>query len=192
MRGLPGGTTLARFLTKHRNARNHLALPRFTVKQVLVWADAYHRRHGRWPKRHSGVIIEAPMESWGRVNTALIQGNRGFPGRSSLSKLLEKYRRVKGRIVLPKLRIKDILAWADDHIRRTGFRPTTRCGRIVASPGRTWGAVQHDLQVGMRGFPGADSLYRLLLRHGRSAHDGRGTPPRSHLLKAKNSRRGSP
>jgi hypothetical protein len=191
MRGLPGGTTLARFLTKHRNARNHLALPRFTVKQVLVWADAYHRRHGRWPKRHSGVIIEAPMESWGRVNTALIQGNRGFPGRSSLSKLLEKYRRVKGRIVLPKLRINDILAWADDHIRRTGFRPTRSCGRILAAPDRTWGAVHQALLAGLRGFPGGDSLSRLLLRHGRSGKNRRGTPPRADLLKARNSCRPS-
>jgi hypothetical protein len=77
-RGLPGGTTLARFLTKHRNVRNHLTLCRFTIKQVLAWADAYHRRHRRWPKITSGTITEAPTESWRRVNTALMQGNRGL------------------------------------------------------------------------------------------------------------------
>ncbi len=192
IRGLPGGTTLARFLTKHRNVPNHLALPRFTVKQVLAWADAYHRRHRRWPKRHSGAILEAPTESWGRVNTALIQGNRGFAGRSSLSKLLAKYRRVKGRIVLPKLRIRDILAWADHHFRRTGFSPTARSGRILAAPNRTWGAVHQALHAGWRGFPGGDSLSRLLLRHGRSAKARTGRPPPSDLLKAKNSRRASP
>jgi hypothetical protein len=185
-RGLPGGATLARFLTKHRNVPNHLTLPRFSVKQVLAWADAYYRRHGRWPKIASGTIAEAPGESWRRVNTALKQGNRGFLGGSSLPSFLAKYRRIKKPTVLRELTIREILAWADDHIRRTGLRPTHSSGRMFAPPHKTWAAVNLDLRDGLRGLPGGDSLYRLLLRHGRSAKDGRGTPPRSHLLKAKN------
>ncbi len=191
-RGLPGGTTLARFLSKHRNVRNHLTLPRFTIKQVLAWADAYHRRHRRWPKITSGTIMEAPTESWRRVNTALMQGNRGFTGGSSLARFLAKYRRIKRRMILPELTIGEILAWADDHIRRTGLRPTHLSGRMLAPPHKTWGAVNLALRDGLRGLPGGDSLYRLLLRHARHTKDGRGRPPRSDLLKAKNSRRGSP
>jgi hypothetical protein len=112
-------------------------------------------------------------------------------GGSSLARFLAKYRRVKKPMILPELPTREILAWADDHIRRTGLRPTHLSGRMLAPPHKTWGAVELALRQGLRGLPGGDSLYRLLLRRGRSAKDRRGTPPRSDLLKAKNSRRAS-
>jgi hypothetical protein len=39
------------------------------VAQVLAWADAYHRRTGRWPGVLSGPIAGAPSERWAAVTT---------------------------------------------------------------------------------------------------------------------------
>src|SRR5438270_10779689 len=48
-RGLPSGSSLARVLAEYRGVRNRKRLPRFTIKQILTWADAHHRRMGQWP-----------------------------------------------------------------------------------------------------------------------------------------------
>jgi hypothetical protein len=64
-----------------------------TEAMVLAWADAHYERTGRWPHGKSGPIPEAPGETWNAVNMALYEGHRGLPGRSSLSRLLDRYRR---------------------------------------------------------------------------------------------------
>jgi hypothetical protein len=91
-RGLPGGSSLPRLLAAHRGVRNRGDLPRLTEEQILVWADAYHAQHGRWPPVKAGPIAGAPGESWGGVNQALEQGLRGLPGGSSLHKLIRAQR----------------------------------------------------------------------------------------------------
>src|SRR5262245_36100618 len=40
LRGLPGGTTLAKLLVQHRGHRHHFQTPRLTVRLILKWADA--------------------------------------------------------------------------------------------------------------------------------------------------------
>jgi hypothetical protein len=60
------------------------------------------------------------------------------------------------------------VAWADEHQRRTGRWPGTTAGPIPGSGGETW-TVAQALQKGWRGWPGGDSLSRLLKRHGRLA-----------------------
>jgi hypothetical protein len=49
---------------------------------------AHHLPMEKWPVCHSGPIADAPGETWGAVNQALYLGVRGFPGGSSLSRLL--------------------------------------------------------------------------------------------------------
>jgi hypothetical protein len=173
-RGLPGGSSLARILARHRGVRNIQDRPPFTIKQILAWADAHHRRTGRWPIRASGSIADASGETWAYVINALIQGNRGFPGGISLAQLLAQGRGVRNRKALPRLRVKDILAWADAHYRRTGRWPRHTSGAIVDARGETWAGVEAALQHGNRGFPGGYSLYGLLKRHrhipGRRSH----------------------
>jgi hypothetical protein len=73
-RGLPGGSSLALLLVEHRDVRNRLNLPAFTIEQILGWADAWHQRTGQWPYAESGAIPEAPGETWSAVNQALKQG----------------------------------------------------------------------------------------------------------------------
>ena len=87
-RGFPGGYSLAQLLTDRRGVRNRLRLPKLTPSQLVAWADAYHKRTGKWPTVASGAIKSAPGESWLAVDLALRQGRRGLPSGSSLGRLL--------------------------------------------------------------------------------------------------------
>jgi hypothetical protein len=169
VRGLSGGSSLARFLAEHRGVRNVQSLPRFSEKQILEWADAYYRRCNSWPTSASGDIPEAPGETWKGVAAALVSGRRGLPGGSSLPRLLAEHRKVRNPRQLPRLRISQIRAWARLHRRRTGRWPTRSSGAITDAPGETWAAVHAALATGCRGLPGGVTLARLL--------DGEAAPP---------------
>jgi hypothetical protein len=80
IRGLPGGETLARLLSRHRDAPHPSELPHLTVKQILRWADDYRRGTGRWPTMNSGPVVGQGRLTWGAVNDALARGFRGLPG----------------------------------------------------------------------------------------------------------------
>jgi hypothetical protein len=96
VRGLPGGSSLARLLAQQRGVRNIRDLPKLKVHRVLQWADAHRRRTGRWPGQLAGPIPEAPGETWTAVALALLRGTRGLPGGESLHQLLVR-RRSKGK-----------------------------------------------------------------------------------------------
>ena len=164
-RGLPGGSSLAKLLAERRGVPNWHALPRFSIQQILVWADAHHKRTGEWPKRESGRIYDERYETWGAVNAALSQGNRGLPGGSSLVMLLAKRRRIRNKRGLPRLSAKLILAWADAHHKRTGKWPNARSGRIPGAPlSETWMTVSTAMMRGSRGLSGCTSLPKLLAK----------------------------
>src|SRR6266852_1200745 len=76
LRGLSGNSSLARLLAERRGVRHKGRLPKFTAKMILRWADAYKRRHQKWPHHDSGPIAEAPGETWGAVHSALQYGIR--------------------------------------------------------------------------------------------------------------------
>ena len=121
MRGLPGGSTLHRFLALHKRgnlswaARQKLedrptaALARqvrwlsrrpLDIDEILLWADAYHRRTGLWPRQKSGLVPEVQGLTWSSVDQSLREGHRGLPGGTSLADLLQRERGVplyKGR-----------------------------------------------------------------------------------------------
>jgi hypothetical protein len=65
----------------------------------------------------------------------------------------------------PVLILKEILAWADAHYRRTGKWPGQSSGYIPEAPGNTWSAVDVALRRGYRGLPGKSSLVSLLHEH---------------------------
>ncbi len=99
LRGLSSqrGSTLARLLAKRRGVRHPGEPPPFTIKQILAWADAHFRRCGQWPGQLSGVIFDAPSETWKMVDHALRLGIRGFPANTglSLARLLARHRGVR-------------------------------------------------------------------------------------------------
>jgi hypothetical protein len=87
-RGLPGGSSMPRLLAEHRGARNKAALPPLTEAGILDWAEAHHRRTGRWPTAKSGSNADVLGETWKAVAMGLWQGLRGMPGGDSLVRLL--------------------------------------------------------------------------------------------------------
>src|SRR5207249_2777654 len=131
LRGLAGGSSLARLLAAERGKRNPVALPSLTECMILSWADAFHARTGRWPTENSGQVAESPGDTWNMIANAMRFGRCGL-GIGSFSRLLERergvpYRSSKG---LPPLTVEQILAWADEHHSRTGNWPSVRGGAI--------------------------------------------------------------
>jgi hypothetical protein len=96
------------------------------------------------------------------VQMALMKGQRGLPGGSSLPLLLAEKRGVRNAWNRPNLSLEQILAWADAHFERTGQWPNLTTGPIPEAPGETWSAVNHALKRGRRGLPGGFSLAELL------------------------------
>jgi len=164
LRGLPGGSSLARLLAEQRGVRNSTCLPALTLRQILAWADDHFARTGSWPKETSGEIPGAGGETWFAVDRALRAGVRGFAGGSSLPQVLGRHRRVRNIQKLPHLTIKNVLKWADAHHRRRGTWPMSHSGRVLDGAGETWSGINTALQAGRRGLPGGSSLARLLAR----------------------------
>lgn len=164
-RGLPGGITLAQLLERERSVPNVKNQPRFTKKQILEWADAHFGRTGNWPIQRSGIIPEAPNETWLTVDASLRTGLRGLPGGDSLAALLTRKRSARKKRNLPVLTCKLLLAWADVHHRRTGCWPTHKSGPIWSAPGETWLAIDMAFRQGIRGLTGGTSLFQFLRKH---------------------------
>jgi hypothetical protein len=164
LRGFSPGGTLARLFAAHRG-RYHLQEQQFSIKQILAWADAHHRRTGRWPTSTSGPIREAPDENWTKVNNALRKGHRGHPGGCSLVDLLVKRRQLRTPRRAERLTVQRILGWADAFHDRTGRWPTQLSGPIPEAPGENWAALTHAVARGTRGLPGGSTLTRLLVEH---------------------------
>jgi hypothetical protein len=166
-RGLKGGDTLARLLSRRRGVRNIQRLPDLTEEKILAWSDAHYNRTGDWPTRRSGPVRGVRGESWSAVDASLFFGHRGLPGGSSLARLLCHKRGVRNVTRPPPLVEREILKWADAYYRRTGRWPGQRSGPILEAPGETWTAVDVALNAGGRGFPGGSSLPRFLAENGR-------------------------
>src|SRR5260370_19052978 len=120
-RGLPGGSSLSKLLRQRRGILR--SRPLLSVEKILAWADAHHQRTGEWPNDNSGVIAEAPRETWCSIDLAMRRGGRGLFTASSLPHLRLNQRGVRNRHALPPLTEARILAWADAHHQRTGQWP---------------------------------------------------------------------
>jgi hypothetical protein len=165
LRGLPGGSSLARLLAARRGVRNSTCLPHLTLKQILTWADDHLAKTGSWPKETSGAIAGANGETWFAVDRALRAGVRGFAGGSSLPQILARHRHVRNIQKLHPLTIKKILQWADAHQRRNARWPMSHSGRVTNADGETWSGINTALQAGRRGMPGGSSLARVLAKY---------------------------
>lgn len=160
-RGLPGGSSLAELLAKHRRVRNLHGLPDLSVRQILCWADAYKHRTGRWPTLTSGAIPGTVGETWGRIDKSLRRGTRGIRSQTSLFKLLVKHRGVAKPVYKPPLSEAAVVRWARAYRRRTGNWPTPRSGPIAEAPGESWHGVCNALRFGSRGLRPGRSLKQL-------------------------------
>lgn len=89
LRGLPGGSSLAKLLSDRFGVRNIQDLPRLDENQIVSLAECHFNSTGNWPNRRSGYVIGGSTgDTWGGYESALHKGGRGLPGGSSLAKLL--------------------------------------------------------------------------------------------------------
>jgi hypothetical protein len=175
LRGLEGGSSLARLLAEHRGYRNVQALSPLTEEQIAQWARAHMDRcGGNWPNEESGDIPEAPGETWNNVNAALRHGHRGLPGNDTLAELLARRLGLRTQVAVPALSVATILAWAGEHNAAKGQWPKRNSGPVQGHPGETWVAVNAALELGTRGLPGSSSLAQILDEH-------HGVPNKSRL-----------
>jgi len=146
---------------------------KYTIRQIVKWADEHFRRYGEWPISRSGPIDGADT-TWEGVNTALRKGTCGLPGGDSLARVLARHRNVTHtRRILPELTKKQILEWADAHKRRTGRWPGRDSGPVAEEPDITWSTVDSYLRKGGPNLQGGTSLVQLL-RQNRGTYDTRG------------------
>lgn len=161
-RGLPGGSSLARLLSKHRGKKNHQRLPRLTEAVILGWAKEHFSRTGQWPNANSGAVSGVTGQTWRGVSLALYKGGRGLSGGTTLARLLQERFGAKNPNYPPKLHIDQIIEWAKAHHQRYRKWPNKKSGNVHDSDDETWSAVDAALSGGNRGLPGGTSLARLL------------------------------
>jgi hypothetical protein len=162
LRGMSGGSSLARLLDQNRSVRNRMNLPDLTEGQILRWADSQHERTGQWPNRNTGIVSENRSEKWKNIDASLTQGCRGLAGNSSLSRLLAEKRGVRNASNVSDLTVSQILDWADSHHEKLGIWPKTSSGSVLDAPSEKWKNIDGALYSGKRGLSGGSSLARLL------------------------------
>ena len=79
------------------------------------------------------------------------------------------------RLDRPRLSIKEVLQWADEHYKRTGTWPKIESGAVPNTTSETWSGIDTALYAGTRGLPGGSSLAKLLAEH-RSVRNIRDLP----------------
>ena len=161
-RGLPSGLSLARVRPDFVAVR-----PPLTIAQILAWADAHRAATGHWPKQRSGEVKGASGEFWSSILGHLRNGGRGLPGGQTLGSVLAEHRGARIKLLLTRLTVEQILAWADAHFAAHGVWARYDSGPIDSVPGETWCAIDSALAFGRRGLPGGTRLARLLDDHGR-------------------------
>lgn len=158
--------SIARLLQARRGKRNHKNLPRLRLAQIMKWADAHHRRTGRWPVASMRRRIpEAPGETWSSVGSAMWHGRRGLRPRQTLARILHLNRGVRNAASLSPLTTTQILRWADAYRARTGRWPEPRAGLIEQASGETWGTVNSALHRRKRGLRAGLTLPQFLAKH---------------------------
>ncbi len=159
-RGLPGGFSLARLLLVERGAPVYNNRPPLSVSRILEWADEYFRQNGIWPQAASGPAGPGEDDTWIIVDIALRNGARGLAGKSSLARLLKRWRGVRPR--RPALCESQIFEWATAHFQRTGSWPAKESGAVHDAERESWAAIDNALKKGSRGLLRGSSLSKLL------------------------------
>lgn len=163
--GAAAPTSLTVLLETRRGRPNAHRRLRPTIDQILRWARNHRARTGTWPVAKSGAIAEVPELSWNEVDTALRHGMRGFPGGSSLRRLLAEHVGIRNPARLPPLTIAQILAWADAYHARTGRWPRSTSESIPEAPGDTWRSINSAVKFGRRGLKSRMTLLEFLMKH---------------------------
>jgi hypothetical protein len=179
-RGLPGGSSLARFLLEKRGARK--GLPDLTVESVIEWMKTHHARTGHWPSADAGDVQGAPGETWKGIDAALRMGRRGLPRGSSLAFLKQRLTKKPHPMRQANLTVTKILKWVDKHYALKDEWPKKNSGKIIGTRNERWDKVDQNLYKGERGLPGGQTLARLLAEHRGVRHRHDRTPLSEEMI----------
>lgn len=167
-RGLRGGSSLGKLLSRQRKelyACKGIPLRR---SEILKWAAHHHELTGARPTRKSGPVRGVPGEIWRAIDAALRTGSRSLSHRSSLAQFLKRYKPPYpgcGRKLTERL----ILRWADTFTQRVGHPPSRHSAFTDCRRREKWAIIDQALREGLRGLPGKSSLAKLLREHRGSA-----------------------
>lgn len=135
---------------------------RYSIAQILEWADQHHELTGQWPISRSGRI-HGTDTTWEAVNTALRKGIGGLPGDDSLARLLARRRKVTHtRRKRPQITEKQIIEWIQSHRQRTGEWPHRDAGPVADAPDISWQTVHRSLARGGPNLNGGTTLARFI------------------------------
>jgi hypothetical protein len=172
-RGLPGGSSLPRFLEQEFGVRNRLNPPELTLARIAELITAWRETTGEFPTTKSGAIPGLNGTTWGIVDKALRRGSRGLPGGSSLPQILEQQFNARNVENLPLFTHEQIRSWIIEYHQETGKYPVVLAGEIPGSDGETWRIVDRALCRGQRGLPGGSSLFKFIEENFRTSDGGR-------------------
>lgn len=93
VRGLPGGTSIAKVRTEECGVEHRHGLALLTEELIWAAAQRFNARTGQWPTSASGDATEdfGHKRTWGGVDASLRLGGRGLPGGSALGQLLRAH-----------------------------------------------------------------------------------------------------
>lgn len=94
-RSFEGGSSLSRFIDDQFDIVRRSSSKKYTIKQILEWAERYYKEFGYYPTKRSGSIPFAEEDgyssvTWGGIDRSLRVGNKGLPGKDSLFRLLKR------------------------------------------------------------------------------------------------------
>jgi hypothetical protein len=102
---------------------------------------AYHAKNDTWPSCWSDVVIEGDGRTW-RLADGWLRENTDISGLAALIDTL------RGRKLRAKnLSLEDIRLLIQEHVDRTGKKPSAHSGEVHGHPGLTWGAVNSRCQA---------------------------------------------
>ena len=163
--GLRGSRSLAQLLARHRGKTPNRTLLGPSTDEILKWADAFHARHRRWPRKVDPRVAGMKW-SWTAINHMIRRNGCGIEGVHTLAQLLARMRGKRNVKQLAPLSMAEILRWADLFYFRTGRWPVRHDGPVMPRADETWhetwDTVDSALRVGRRGVRGGSSLARLL------------------------------
>ncbi len=170
-RGLPGGTTVSKFISEHfHNDRNRINLPSLSEEDILNWAEQYKVEFGRYPTMREGQVkyFTQGRLTWCAVNACLDKGLRGLPGGTTLSRLIVNNLVNVNKSSLHRLLEEDILRWAEQYKVEFGRYPHCQSGRVNFDGSYfTWANIDVCLRRGHKGLSGGSSLSKLLKSRGK-------------------------
>jgi hypothetical protein len=95
IRGLKGGSSLARLLEKSRGVRSEKNPSVLIEKEITKWAEKHFKQTGKWPNKESGSVIDQPGETWNAIYISLRVGRRGLRKGLTLKNIFLKYSLLK-------------------------------------------------------------------------------------------------